>query len=55
MANKEIKEIAMRILNRNGESGIKKSDFTAKQARQLIKEAQLGWMDEAARAIANEM
>lgn len=45
MTVKEIKDYAMRILNRNGESGIKKSDFTVKQARQLIKEYELGRMN----------
>jgi len=44
MTTKEIKELALQILNRNGESGIKKSDFTVKQAKQLIKEYNLGWM-----------
>lgn len=28
MTTKEIKELALQILNRNGETGIKKSDFT---------------------------
>ena len=44
MTTKEIKELALKILNRNGESGIKKSDFTVRQAKQLIKEYNLGWM-----------
>ena len=44
MTTKEIKELALQILNRNGETGIKKSDFTVKQAKQLIKEYNLGWM-----------
>lgn len=52
--NKKIKDMAMMILNRNGESGIKRSDFTIKEAKQLIREAQLGWMDEEARRIAIE-
>ena len=43
MTTKEIKDYAMKILNRNGESGIKKSDFTVKQARQLIKEYEAGY------------
>lgn len=38
MTTKEIKELALQILNRNGETGIKKSDFTVRQAKQLIKE-----------------
>ena len=44
MTTKEIKELALQILNRNGETGIKKSDFTVRQAKQLIKEYNLGWM-----------
>lgn len=36
MTTKEIKELALQILNRNGETGIKKSDFTVRQAKQLI-------------------
>lgn len=44
MTTKEIKELALQILNRNGETGIKKSDFTVKKAKQLIKEYNLGWM-----------
>ena len=44
MTTKEIKELALQILNRNGETGIKKSDFTVKQAKQLINEYNLGWM-----------
>lgn len=44
MTTKEIKELALQILNRNGETGIKKSDFTVKQAKQLIKEYNLCWM-----------
>lgn len=44
MTVKEIKDYALKILNRNGDSRIKKSDFTVKQAKQLIKEYELGRM-----------
>lgn len=36
MTTKEIKELALQILNRNGETGVEKSDFTVRQAKQLI-------------------
>lgn len=42
MTTKEIKDYALKILNRHGESGIRKSDFTVRQARQLIKEYEAG-------------
>lgn len=50
MTTKEIKELALQILNRNGESGIKKSDFTVKQAKAVDQGIQLR-LDEIERKI----
>lgn len=44
LSNKEIKTIAVELLNRNG-SNIKRSDLTMKQARQFIVEYECWYVD----------